>query len=164
MKRVLLGLLLLTSGVAGAAEISAVEQEVATDVKSSNVTLVHLWAPWCPNCRAELASGGWKQFLGEHPDVKVIFVTVWRGEQDDGRALLERYGVGGQPNFRLRVHPNASRSRDTKTKEFLGLPVSWIPTTWVFRDGTLRFALNYGELRFAMLDQLVKDASDKWSH
>jgi hypothetical protein len=42
--------------------------------------------------------------------------------------------------------------------------VSWIPTTWVFRDGTLRFALNYGELRFAMLDQLVKDASDKWSH
>jgi hypothetical protein len=48
--------------------------------------------------------------------------------------------------------------------EFLGLPVTWIPSTWVFRAGTLCYALNYGELRFPMLQQLVRDAADKWEH
>ena len=47
---------------------------------------------------------------------------------------------------------------------FLGQPVSWIPTTWVFRDGNLRYALNYGELRFPLLQQLIRDSSDKWEH
>jgi hypothetical protein len=42
------------------------------------------------------------------------------------------------------------------------MPVSWIPTTWVYRDGRLRYALNYGELRFPVLGQLIKDSTEKW--
>ena len=89
-----------------------------------------------------------------------MFVTVWSAE--DGRALLERYGVGGEANFTLLRHPNPSRRKGEQMAAFLGLPVSWIPTTWVFREGKLRYALNYGEIRFPLLQQLVRDASDAW--
>ena len=39
---------------------------------------------------------------------------------------------------------------------------TWIPTTWIYRDGQLRAALNYGEVRFPLLQQLVDDAREKW--
>lgn len=139
-----------------------VEQQVLEAVKAPGVTVVHLWAPWCPNCKAELS--GWSGFLATNPQVNVIFVTVWAGDKGDGRALLEQSGLGAQPNFKLLLHPNTSRKKADKMTEFLGLPVTWIPSTWVFRDGTLRYALNYGELRFPMLQQLVRDAEDKWEH
>lgn len=145
-------------------EPTKVEAEVLAAVKSPQVTLVHLWAPWCPNCKAELSSHGWSSFIAANPDVKVIFVTVWRGDGDDGHALLRKFGIGDQSNFKLLVHPNAARTGAERMTEFLGLPVTWIPSTWVFRNGTLRYALNYGELRFPILQQLVHDASDKWEH
>jgi hypothetical protein len=47
-------------------------------------------------------------------------------------------------------------------RSFLGLPVSWLPTTWVYREGVLRYAVNYGELRFTMLQQMVADSTAKW--
>ena len=109
-----------------------------------------------------MAKSGWSSFIGLNPDADFIFVTVWGGDSGDGRALLEKNGVGAQTNFQLLVHPNASRKKADKMTEFLGLPVSWIPSTWVFRDGQLRYALNYGELHFPMLQQLVRDSSDKW--
>jgi len=46
--------------------------------------------------------------------------------------------------------------------QVLGLPVSWIPTTWVFKDGNLTYAMNYGELRFPVLKQLIEDSKDSW--
>lgn len=149
-------------GRAGDAPAPAVEQRLAEATQSKAVTLVHLWAPWCPNCRAELDSGGWSSFLAANPDVNVVFVTVWN--PTDGREVLAKYGVGAQANFQLLLHPNGSRARGEKLSQLLGQPVSWIPTTWVYRDGKLRYALNYGELRFPILQQLVKDASDKWEH
>jgi hypothetical protein len=94
--------------------------------------------------------------------VNFIFVTIWN--KADGRELLEKNGVGGQPNFSLLLHPNTSRERGSKVSEVLGLPISWIPTTWVFRDGKLRYAMNFGELRFPVLQQLIADSTDKWEH
>jgi thiol-disulfide isomerase/thioredoxin len=139
-----------------------IEQQVAEAVKSSHVTVVHFWAPWCPNCKAELADNAWSNFVTANPDVNFIFVTVWRGELGDGRALLEKNGLGGQKNFSLLVHPNASLKAEDKMRDFMGLPLTWIPSTWVFREGNLRYALNYGELRFPMLQQLIHDSQDKW--
>lgn len=140
------------------------EREVAAAVKSSQVTVVHLWAPWCANGKTELANAGWSTFIGLNSDVHFIFVTVWGGEDGDGRALLEKNGVGAQKNFELLVHPNTSTKAADKMTEFLGQKITWIPTTWVFRDGQLLYALNYGEVRFPLLQQLVRDASDKWEH
>ncbi len=35
------------------------EQAVLEAIKSPDLNIVHLWAPWCSNCQAELKSGGW---------------------------------------------------------------------------------------------------------
>lgn len=147
-----------------AAELLPIEQEVAAATKSDRVTIVHFWAPWCSNCKAELASGGWRDFIAANPNVQFIFITIWNGGQGDGRGLLEQHGVRAQRNVQLLLHPNGSRRREERMATFLGMPVSWIPTTWVYRTGELRFALNYGEVRFPVLQQLVADASDAWKH
>ena len=105
---------------------------------------------------------GWAGFMIRHP-TRPPFQLIPM-QSDEGRALLERNGVGPQKNFELLVHPNASRKAEDKMTTFMGQPVSWIPTTWVFRDGKLLYAFNYGELHFPMLQQLIRDSSDKWEH
>ena len=42
------------------------------------------------------------------------------------------------------------------------MPIGWAPSTRVKRAGKLRYALNYGEVRFDMLDQMVTAAQAKW--
>jgi hypothetical protein len=151
-------------GFLRAAETVDVERQIAAAIKSPDITVVHLWAPWCPNCNAELANHGWSTFIGANRDVKFIFMTTWRAPNGtDGRSLLRRNGLGAQPNFKLYVHPNPSFKEGERLETFLGLPVSWLPATWIFRDGKLLYALNYGELHFPMLQQLLRDSSDKWS-
>ena len=45
----------------------------------------------------------------------------------------------------------------------LGLPVSWIPTTWVFnRNGLLATAFNYGEVSAERLAEAVEGARSGW--
>lgn len=163
MRRIIgFGFFLAMAGLSVAADASLlpVEQKVEESVKSPQVTVVHFWAPWCPNCRAELAGNAWSGFIGANPGVNFIFVTVWNDK--DGAELLAENGLGTQKNFVLLLHPNGSRHKADQMKVFMGLPVSWIPTTWVFKDGKLRYALNYGELRFDMLQQLVRDSSNEW--
>jgi len=147
---------------AGNAPVSAIEQQVADAAKSPGVTVVHFWAPWCSECRAELANGGWSGSIAANPDVNFVFVTIWN--PTDGRDVLEKNGVGAEKNFELLLHPNGSRKSGEKVSELMGIPISWIPTTWIFRDGKLRYAMNFGELRFPMLQQLIKDSSDSWEH
>lgn len=147
---------------AHAAELLPIEKEVAEAIAPEKTTVVHFWAPWCPNCNEELASQGWTKFLAANGNVNVIFISVWSRDQGDGRALLEKHGIGRQKNFRMLLHPNTSTRADEKATSFLGLPLNWIPATWVFRAGKLRYALNYGELRFPILQQLVKDAEENW--
>jgi thiol-disulfide isomerase/thioredoxin len=142
---------------------AAFERDLATRVAGPRITVVHFWAPWCPNCRAEMTPDGWAKFVAAHPDVQVIFVNLWSRGQDGGPKLAAA-GLGGQPNFTALTHPNPGRKAGERVDHLLGLPITWIPTTWVFKDGQLRYALNYGEVRFAMLDQCVRDAADEWEH
>lgn len=136
-----------------------VEKEVTAAIASSRVTIVHLWAPWCPNCMAEIKGHGWRDFISVNPEVGVIFVCVWSPES--GKEILAKYGLDDQDNFEAFHHPNTSRGKD-KMATFLGQQVTWIPSTWIFREGKLRYALNYGEVRFPLLQQLVRDAGAKW--
>ena len=73
---VLLGVVLsMASGTAWAA--SPAEQQLAEAIKAPGLSVVHLWAPWCSNCQAELKTGGWLKTINENPQVKFYFVTVW---------------------------------------------------------------------------------------
>jgi len=66
---------------------SPADQAVLAAIKSPQTTVVHLWAPWCSNCQAELKSGGWTKTIKDNPQVKFYFVSVCNDGQD-GRALL----------------------------------------------------------------------------
>lgn len=144
--------------------VAPLEAEVGAIVAGPHVTVVHFWAPWCPNCRTEMAPEGWTKFIGANADVKFVFLNVWsRGK--DPAPVLAAGGLGPQPNLTLLTHPNhVSKAGPERMNTFLGLPVTWLPTTWIFRDGKLRYALNYGEVRFEMLQTLVNDSREKWSH
>ena len=138
------------------------EMQVADLIAWPQVTVVHFWAPWCPNCRAEMNPGdGWAKFIAANPTVKVIFLNVWHKGQDPAPCLAAA-GLGPQPNLLLLTHPNPSRLAADRLNTFLGLPLTWVPTTWVFRESKLRVAFNYGEIRFLVLQQMVDDARSEW--
>ncbi len=138
---------------------SPAEQQVAAAVKAQGLSVVHLWAPWCSNCQAELKGGGWTKTVKDNPEVKFYFVSVWNSG-DDGRAMLAKYEIAQQPNVTILADPGP-RGAD-HIKQFAGLPLSWIPTTWIFKGGDLRYALNYGEIRFPVLQQFIADSNSKW--
>jgi len=138
---------------------SPVEQQVAEAVKAQGLSVVHLWAPWCSNCQAELKSGGWTKTVKDNPEVKFYFVSVWNGGED-GRSILAKYEIAQRPNVTILADPGP-RGTD-HIKQFVGLPLSWIPTTWIFKGGSLRYALNYGEMRFPVLQQFIADSNSEW--
>jgi hypothetical protein len=158
MKKLALILVLALAGSAFAA--SPAEQQLSEAIKAPNLSVVHLWAPWCSNCQAELKSGGWSKMVKSNPDVKFYFVSVWNSG-DDGKAMLAKYELAGQPNVTILADPGP-RKGDDKIKRFLDLPLSWIPTTWIYKGGDLRYALNYGEIRFEVLQQMFEDSKSEW--
>jgi len=104
---------------------------------------------------------GWARFVRENPDVKVVFVNIWHKGQNAARSLSAG-GLVAKDNLMTLTHPNGSNQDGERLEKFLGLPISWVPTTWVFREGKLRYGINYGEVRFEMLQQMVKDARASW--
>lgn len=154
--------ILLLAAVALASRLSAAspaEEQIAKAIKAPGLSIVHLWAPWCSNCQAELKSGGWTKTVKENPTVKFYFVSVWNSGED-GRAMLTKYDIAQQPNVTILADPGP-RGKE-HIKQFAGLPLSWIPTTWLFKGGDLRYALNYGELRFPVLQQFIADSNSEW--
>jgi thiol-disulfide isomerase/thioredoxin len=137
------------------------EEQVSQAIKAPGVTVVHLWAPWCSNCQAELKSGGWTKTVKDNPDVKFYFVSVWNSGED-GRAMLAKHELAQEPNVTILADGGPRGSGHIK--QFVGLPLSWIPTTWVFKGGDLRYALNYGEVRFPVLQQMIADSNSGWEH
>jgi len=138
---------------------SPAEEQVSEAIKAPSLSVVHLWAPWCSNCQAELKSGGWTKTVSENSNVKFYFVSVWNSGED-GRAVLAKYQIAQQPNVTILADPGPRGAGHIK--QFAGLPLSWIPTTWMFKGGDLRYALNYGEIRFPILQQLISDSNSEW--
>lgn len=140
-----------------------VESQVLALAADEKLTVVRLWAPWCGNCRAEMKPEGWAKFIAAHPDVQFVFVCIWHRDQDPA-PQLQAAGLGGQPNLTLLRHPSGASRGPDRMARFLDLPVTWIPATWVLHRGKLRYAFNYGEIRFEILGQLLQDATHEWKH
>jgi thiol-disulfide isomerase/thioredoxin len=159
-KSILFGLVLSIISAMALHAASPAEQQLADAIKAPSSSVVHLWAPWCSNCQSELKSGGWLKTIKANPEVKFYFVSVWNGGED-GRAMLTKFEIASQPNVTILADPGPRRG-DDKIKRFLDLPLSWIPTTWIFKGGDLRYALNYGEVRFDVLQQFLADSNAEW--
>src|SRR3954467_1709325 len=159
--KLIFGFLIIFSAAISMHAESPAEPAIVQAIKSPEVSVVHLWAPWCSNCQAELKGGGWLKTVKENPQVKFYFVSVWNNGED-GRAMLKKFEIADQPNVTISADPGPQSGN--KIKQFAGLPVSWIPTTWVFLGGDLRYALNYGEVRFPVLQQFLEDSKSEWSH
>ena len=148
-------------------DLTEVEREVQARVSKDGVHVVHLWAPWCGNSRAELADGLYEVVEG-HPEVTFSFVTIWNDGRD-GAAMLARYGIAPGGDGRVAVYAQPDRGpsadRDLRRRSFLGLPLSWTPTTWVFnRGGKLAYAFNFGEVSPEMLATAIDHAGRSWDH
>lgn len=152
---------LLFGSVLHAQNAADFEKQVAAVVAGPKVTVIHFWAPWCPNCADEMTPAGWAKFVHDNPKVQVVFINIWH-KNEDPAPKLKAAGLGAQPNLRLLTHPNPARVEEDRMNKFLDLPLTWLPTTWVFRAGKLRYALNYGEIHFPVLQQLIDDSTKDW--
>src|ERR1700681_4788199 len=99
---------------------SPAERRVLEAIKSPNLSVVHLWAPWCSNCQAELRSGGWLKMVKDNPHVKFYLVSVWNGGED-GRAKLKKFEISDQPNVTILADPGPPRGNHIK--QLPGLPL-----------------------------------------
>lgn len=137
------------------------ERSVRETITADGVHVVHFWAPWCDNSTNELARG-WYEVVEQNADVGFTFVTIWN-DGEVGAGTLDRYAI---PERAARlVVPGARPARADRQLTFLGLPVSWIPTTWVFnRNGQLAYAFNFGELTMSQLQQALDGARSEWKH
>src|SRR6202171_3494327 len=97
---------------------SPAEQRVIEAIQSPDLSVVHLWAPWCSNCQAELKSGGWLKMVKDNPQVKFYFVSVWNGGED-GRAMLTKFQIADKPNVTI-VADHGARGSNHIT-QFTGL-------------------------------------------
>ncbi len=145
----------------GSETVSDAEARVRAVIAQDGVHVVHFWAPWCDNSTAELGAG-WYEVVERHPDVSFSFVTVWN-DGDVGESTLGRYAIPERVE-RL-VVPGVQPAKAERRLTFLGMPVSWIPTTWVFnRNGELATAFNYGEVTPEQLDAAIAGAASDWPH
>lgn len=127
--------------------------------------VVHFWAPWCGNSRRELPA--WVAFTDAHPGVPVVFVTVWNDGQSGADTLAEHglptTGDGARVREVVQTGDGSHEDKEARRRHFLGLPMTWIPSTWIFRaGGQLAFACNYGEMDAATLGTLVDATLQPW--
>ena len=137
--------------------LSAVDAALRETVAADGVHVVHVWAPWCDNSLNEHAPV-WSDLARLGAD-SVTFVTVWN-EGESGADTLAESGVTG---VRELVVEGPKPEKPDRRLTLLGLPVSWIPTTWVFnRNGLLATAFNYGEVSAERLAEAVEGARSRW--
>ena len=148
---------------AAADTLTETEQQVQALLAEDGVHVVHFWAPWCHNSMSEFREGVWKEIIAQHEDVSFIFVTVYNnGDLSEG--VLDQHDIPDRVHtFAQPDHGNSNR-RSNRRRSFLGLPLTWTPTTWIFnRHGKLAFALNYGEVRPALMALLLDNVTTDWS-
>jgi hypothetical protein len=139
------------------------ERAVWAAIHDDGVHVVHFWAPWCDNSRSEL-SGGWYEVIEGNPDVTFTFVTIW-SDGAAGRDVLDHYAIPEGVAVLTQEDFGPSTDKANRRKAFLGLPVTWIPTTWVFhKNGELAYAFKNGELEMDQLQQALDGARSAWSH
>ncbi|MFB6229769.1 MAG: TlpA family protein disulfide reductase [Salinibacter sp.] len=137
------------------------EAFVQDRIRKKGVHVVHFWAPWCPNSKNELANG-WAELVANHPNVTFTFVTVWNNNEK-GASTLDKYDIPDRVVEVTQPDLGPSDEESNRRHSFLSLPVTWIPSTWIFHNrGELAFALNYGEMKMDTIQSLLDATRKDW--
>lgn len=137
------------------------EAFVQNRIEKDGLHVVHFWAPWCANSKNELGNG-WDQLVADNPDVTFTFVTVWN-DNEDGASLLDKYNLPDRVAEVTQPDLGPSNNESNRRHSFLSLPVTWIPSTWIFhKNGELAFALNYGEMEMSTIQSLLDVTRKDW--
>lgn len=136
------------------------EQHVRDILDEGEIEVVIFWAAWCGNSISQLERG-LAEAVQEHEDVGFTFVSLW-DEGRDGADTLRAYGIPSRARVLAQPGVGQGAPKEERRKAFMGLPVTWIPTTWVFRNGTLAYAFNYGEVTREQLDAALSGARSSW--
>lgn len=156
-------------GVPVTSDTPAVEVEPQTNaetaiqamLKQDGVHVVHFWAPWCSNAKNELAAG-WGDLVQDNPDVTFTFVSIWN---DNERAadVLAQYDLPKRVTTFTQPDLGPSDDESNRRKVFLGIPMTWSPSTWIFHNnGELAFAMNYGEMDMQTIQTLLDATQKDW--
>ena len=141
--------------------LTEAEKRVQGIIAQDGVHVVHFWAPWCPNSKNELQNG-WYEVVEQYEDVSFTFVTIWN-DGESGAETLDRYAIPDRVVELTQPDHGPSEEEANRRKEFLDLPVTWIPTTWIFHNnGELAFAMNYGEMDMETLGHLISMTRKDW--
>jgi hypothetical protein len=141
--------------------LSDAERAVLDRISGEGLHVVQLWAPWCSNSIAPLERG-WSGLVERQPEVAFTFVTVWNGGAS-GAEELARLGLAERVTEVTAPETGTREDKPGRQRHFLGLPLTWIPTTWVFRPGgELAFAFHYGETEAEDVERALAAARQTW--
>ena len=140
---------------------SAAAERVQSIIAEDGVHVVHFWAPWCPNAKNELAAG-WGDVVRANPDVSFTFVSIWN-DGESGQDVLAEHNIPDRVLTLTQADPGPSDNESERRRRFMGLPVTWSPSTWIFhKNGELAFALNYGEMPMTTIQSLLDVTQADW--
>lgn len=143
--------------------LTETEKQVQVLLDEDGVHVVHFWAPWCHNSMSEFREEVWTEIIEQNEDITFIFVTVYN-DGDLSEWVLDQHEIPDRVHLFAQPDHGGSNRRANRRKAFLGLPLTWTPTTWIFnRNGKLAFALNYGEVRPALMQTLLDNVKTNWS-
>src|SRR6266513_709102 len=75
---------------------SPAEQKILEAIKSPDLSVVHLWAPWCSNCQAEVKAGGWHNMDKGNQHVRFDCVSIWN-DTHDAHTTLQNFDITDPP-------------------------------------------------------------------
>lgn len=137
------------------------EEQVQNVIANDGLHVVHFWAPWCSNSKAELKNG-WASLVRDNPNVTFTFITVWN-DGKAGTAVLDEYDLPDRVTTVAQPDLGPSDNENNRRRSFLTHPVTWIPSTWIFHNnGELAFAMNYGEMQMSTIQSLIDATRTDW--
>jgi thiol-disulfide isomerase/thioredoxin len=157
------GAVSVTNATPAVAVEPATEAEATVQgiIENDGVHVVHFWAPWCPNAKNELAAG-WSGLIQDNPDVSFTFVSIWN-DGAAGHDVLAEYDIPERVTTLQQPDLGPSDNDANRRMSFLGIPVTWTPSTWVFHEnGELAFAMNYGEMKMGTIQSLINATQKEW--
>jgi hypothetical protein len=141
--------------------LTPAESVVLETLARDGVHVVHFWAPWCRNALSELRTG-FAEVVTRQLGVTFTFVTVWN-DGASGDETLRELGLADRVREVVQPDLGPSDEKELRRRVFLGLPLTWIPTTWIFhRQGELAFAFNYGEMPPDGLERALDAVAREW--